>query len=272
MEEVAVKALERTHPEYQEYLLFLQNEAKFAAVFQHPSIVRVLGLEEDERGVRLSMELMKGGSLHDLITSGNRIDEVNLLKIGLQVANALAIAYEKSVIHRDIKPANILFTASQEAKLADFGLAQSIIPDEREQSHLALERHIMATPDYVSPEILNGEQGDFQSDIYALGGTLFHAFIGKAPFSTDGLSTEELIVIKRSSPMITSSTTQLHPSTVALINQMLSPDKARRFASYKDLIIAFRVTLNHLERKTLIPAPAAKQSGRLTGIFQQGKK
>lgn len=271
-EEIALKVLERSHLDYNESLHFLHNEAEFAKIVKDQSIVRVLRLEEDERGARLEMELMRGGSLHDLICSGGKIDEKELLKIGFQIGHALSVAFDKGIIHRDIKPANILFNQAREAKLADFGLARSITPGST-VTPIEIEPHIMATPDYVSVEILAGHAGDFRSDIYALGGSLYHGVTGRPPFVTDGLLAAELISIKQNFPPMSSTTEDLHSATTALINRMLDPDPQRRFSSYNELKIAFEVALNHLERvKVKAAKPQKQERDLIKGFFSKFQK
>lgn len=279
-QEVAVKVLENLHPDYNESLQFLRNELAFSEIVQDDSIVKVLGLEEDAQGARLQMELMRGGSLHDLIYSGGKIDEKQLLQIGYQIGNALSLAYEKGIIHRDIKPANILFTESRVAKLADFGLARSITPGST-ITPIKIDQQIMATPDYVSLEILTGHQGDFRSDIYALGGSLYHGVTGRPPFETNGLTTAELISVKQNFALMSSKTEHLHSATTALINRMLDPDPLRRFSSYTEMKIAFRVALNHIERmKVRVTQPEMQKpkkgevdpSKGFFGMFQKDKK
>ena len=239
--EFALKVLERHHPDYEEHLLFLKNEELFARLVDHPRVVKVIGIEEDDDGARLLMEVMEGGSLHDQMVSGARPGEVRLLETGLEIMKALSAAYAKGIIHRDLKPANILFNSSGGAKLGDFGLARSMTTE------VQIEPHLMATPDYIAPEILAGEPGDFRSDLYGLGGTLYHALTGQPPYRTVGCSTEELLNLKKTPVNLTVVPWNLHPKTVMLVNRMMEPDPEARFSSYEELEETFRLTLDHLE-------------------------
>jgi serine/threonine protein kinase len=251
--DIALKILEKTAADYAENLLLLKNEAKFAQLVAHPRVVKVFSLEEDINGARMIMEFMAGGSLHDVIASEEKRSERECLETGLEILKALAAAYDKGIIHCDLKPANILFSSSGGAKLGDFGLAQSLTRVR------LLKPHLMATPDYVAPEVLAGEQGNFRSDIYGLGGSLYHAITGHPPHLTEGKSFEELRRLKRHPVKLSSMQWNLHPETCSLITRMLEYDQAKRFVSYPDLESAFRRALDNLDR---LPRAVSQGGGR----------
>ena len=268
--EVALKVLEITQPDYSENLFFLRNEAKHAALIGHPRVVKVMALEEEEGGACLAMEIMKGGSLHDRIVSGSSLDEQWILESGLEILKALSAAYAKKVIHRDLKPANILFSGSGGAKLADFGLARSLAAVEEGESESAIEHHLMATPDYVAPELLEGEVGDCRSDLYGLGGCLYHAITCEPPYRTEEKSLEELRELKRRPIQLSFKKWNLLPETSSLVNRMLAPDPRDRFASYDELEKAFRQALDRLESLRKNPSQCnGGVSGWLSGIFHR---
>ena len=260
-DEFALKVLERSRPDYEEHLLFLKNEKLFARLVDHPRVVKVIGLEEDGEGSRLLMAVMEGGSLHDLMVSGVKLGEARLLETGLEILKALSAAHAKGIIHRDLKPANILFNSSGGAKLGDFGLARSLITEVRDEPHL------MVTPDYIAPEILAGEPGDFRSDLYGLGGTLYHALTCQPPYRTDGCSTEELLHLKKTPVKLTCAPYDLHPRTTILINRMMEPDPEARFFSYDELEEVFRLTLDHLEHPHRVSRGRRRKGGGTLGRF-----
>jgi len=268
-EEVALKILEKSHPDYEEHLLLFRNESKFAALIQHPRVVPVIALEEDEHGVCLVMEIMEGGSLHDQIESGEKPSERRVLETGLEILKALSAAYAKGIIHRDLKPANILYSPSGGAKLGDFGLAQNLKSPEEVTLVAPFEAHLMATPDYVAPEILAGENGDFRSDLYGLGGSLYHALTGEPPYATDGKSLKELHQLKTVPVKLSCKKYHLLPETAALVNRMLKPQPEKRFASYEELQSAFLWALDQLE---LSQKKAARSHNPLTWIASLLKK
>ena len=240
-EQIALKVLEREHPGYEEQFVHLRNEATLASLIDHPRVVKVLFLEEDGEGARLGMEWMRGGSLHDLIVSQRLLGEAEALSIILQVLKGLAAAHEKGIVHRDLKPANILLGSSGGAKLGDFGLALSTT------SKPVPHGQLLATPDYVSPEILGGFRGDFVSDLYSLGGCLFHAVTGEAPYRTEGLPLDRLRLIKAAAVSVPSG--RLYRETKMLLEKILAPDPAKRFRSAAELESAMIPIIENLERR-----------------------
>lgn len=239
LEIVALKVLESKDPEYQENLPLLRNEATLARLVDHQGVVRVFDLEEDDSGARLVMEFMDGGSLHERIISSDStntsLDETAVLKIALEILGVLAATQSQGIVHRDLKPANILFDAEGRAKLADFGLARSSAVEPVAQSHL------LATPDYVAPEVLSGSPGDFRSDLYGLGCCLFHALALVPPYPTDGRRVEELISLKQQP--IPLSRIPASPAMSGLLERMTDPDPEKRFASITEAEIAAREIL-----------------------------
>lgn len=238
--QVALKVLEPEIPDYGEHLALLRNEAECSGRIRSSKVVRTLGFEEDAEGARIAMELMPGGSLHDMIVAKRTLDEERVLSTGLNILQALEAAYDQRILHRDLKPANILFDAKGGAKLSDFGLAGSIPRKKRGAQDLH------ATPDYVAPEVLAGSAWDFRSDLYGLGGCLFHGLTGYPPYATEGLGLEQLRAVKSRPVKIPPMRTDVSPITLALVNRMMEPDPDRRFKSHREMRAAFLKARNNL--------------------------
>src|SRR5207248_4534759 len=129
----------------------------------------VFSFGQDHGLFDIAMELVDKGSLDDLMNLQGRVAEAQVMEVGVQIADGLNAAHQRGLIHRDVKPGNILFADAHSAKIVDFGLALLM-------EHEAEARgEVWGTPYYVAPEKLNHEPEDFRSDIYSLGGTLFHA-------------------------------------------------------------------------------------------------
>lgn len=236
--EIALKVLEKNNTDYGDHLSLLRNEASSAALVDHPRIVRVFLIEEDEEGARLGMEWMKGGSLHDLIVEKGSLGEEEALRIILQVLKGLSATHALGIIHRDLKPANILLTESGGAKLGDFGLALST------RSKPVAQEQLLATPDYVAPEMLAGFRGDFSSDLYSLGGCLHHALFGTPPYPTEGVSVERLREMKAARVRFPKD--RCRRETTALLERLLDPDPSRRFHSSEELERALLDSIHRL--------------------------
>ena len=182
--QVAIKVLMYSRTLEDVYREFFQNEAEIIAALEHPCIVPIYDFGWHGQQPYIVMRYMAGGSLQDRINTG----EVKMTEMGhilKRVSDALDAAHAKGIIHRDIKPSNILFDASGEAFLSDFGIAtsKSFKDDDGEW--------LVGTPAYMSPEQVQGKLVDGRSDVYALGVTLYRLLAGQLPFS--GSSTTALI-------------------------------------------------------------------------------
>ena len=228
---VALKLLRKEFSADQEYIEKLETEAKITASVRHPHVVEVFSFGCDHGTYYIAMELVDKGSLDDLMNLQGRIAEVQVLEIGMQVAQGLRAAYSAGLIHRDVKPGNILFADAHTAKIVDFGLAMPL-----EQAKESGEDEIWGTPYYVAPEKLNHEPEDFRSDIYSLGGTLFHALAGRPPFEAENASLVALKHLKSQAVSLQAFAPDISSPTAYVINRTLAKDPEDRYQSYDELV------------------------------------
>ena len=228
---VALKLLRKEFSADQEYIEKLETEAKITASVRHPFVVEVFSFGCDQGIYYIAMELVDKGSLDDLMGLQGRIAEVQVLEIGMQVALGLRAAYVAGLIHRDVKPGNILFADAHTAKIVDFGLAMPL-----EQAKESGEQEIWGTPYYVAPEKLNHEPEDFRSDIYSLGGTLFHALAGRPPFEAENASLVALKHLKSQAVSLQAFAPDISSPTAYVINRTLAKDPEDRYQSYDELV------------------------------------
>ena len=227
---VALKLLRKEYSEDADYIAKLETEAQITASVSHPFVVKVFSFGCAQGVYYIAMELVDKGSLDDLMTLQGRIAEVQVLEIGLQVAQGLRAAYRVGLIHRDVKPGNILFADAHTAKIVDFGLA---LPLEKAKEG---EEEIWGTPYYVAPEKLNHEPEDFRSDIYSLGGTLFHAVAGRPPFEAENASLVALKHLKSQVVSLQAFAPDVSSPTSYVINRTLARNPEERYQSYDELI------------------------------------
>jgi serine/threonine protein kinase len=227
---LALKLLRKEFSSDAEYIEKLETEAKITASVTHPNVVEVFSFGSDQGVYYIAMELVDKGSLDDLMTLQQRIAEAQVLQIGSQVAQGLRAAYQAGLIHRDVKPGNILFADAHTAKIVDFGLA---MPLEQAQEG---EEDIWGTPYYVAPEKLNHEPEDFRSDIYSLGGTLFHALAGRPPFEAENASLVALKHLKSQVVSLQAFAPDISSPTAYVINRTLAKNPDDRYQSYDELI------------------------------------
>lgn len=228
---VAIKVMLRSVAADRVFFEQFKREARAAAALSHPNIVQVFSLDEDKGQSYIVMELLSGGRLDHLIFSKKQLEEALVLKIGLEVAEGLMAANGVGLIHDDIKPENILFDAKGTAKVVDFGLARF-----RGKGPQAGANEIWGTPYYIAPEKVLRKTPDFRSDIYSLGGTLFHALTGRPPFEGETAVDVVKARIHGAAPDVRTFRPEVRPGLAALVASMLEREPEKRPASYSVLI------------------------------------
>lgn len=180
--EVAIKFLppELIHSDPQFRLRF-EREAKIIAKLEHPSIVPVYDVGEENNQPYFVMRYMSGRSLSERI-KGHTFTIQEAVKIIEQIASGLDEAHSKGIVHRDLKPANILFTDKNVPLISDFGIAKF---SQGDNTGNMTGSAIIGTPAYMAPEQASGENIDGRADIYALGVILYEMVTGKQPYTAD---------------------------------------------------------------------------------------
>jgi serine/threonine protein kinase len=227
---VALKLLRKDRSADGKLVEQLETEASITAAMNDPHVVRVYGTGRDRGRFFIAMELVDKGSLDDLIKLQGRVAESQVLEVGIQMARGLKAAQQHGLIHRDVKPGNVLFGEGRTAKLVDFGLA--VFQSEEEK----VRGEIWGTPYYVAPEKLDNQPEDFRSDMYSLGGTLFHALAGRPPFEAENASLVALKHLKSQAVSLQAFAPWVSSATAHIINRTLHKNPAQRFQTYDELI------------------------------------
>lgn len=176
---VAIKVLSPELARDTAFLERFKREARIIASLRHPHIVPVYDLQWEQEPIYIVMDYIEGGSLKDRL--GKPLDLNFLLRVVIEVADALCYAHQEGIVHRDVKPGNILLDKRERAYLSDFGLAKQLMVD----SELTQKGTLMGTLDYMAPEQARGLEVDARSDIYALGATLYEMATGCIPFEAE---------------------------------------------------------------------------------------
>jgi serine/threonine-protein kinase len=234
--QVAIKVLSDQLSGNHAYVERFYREAKSGALLDHPNIVRCITAGQDPESGKhyLVLEFVDGPSAHTLLDRNGRLSVGDAVHLVLDIARGLEHAHSRNVVHRDIKPDNILITQSGVAKLADLGLAKRL----DEVSNLTGVQVGFGTLDYIPYEqAVNAKQADVRSDIYALGGTLYHLLTGEVPFPAKNYL--EVAEKKLLGDFVPASA--LNPEVPAVLDRilakMLAPDPRKRFQVVSELIV-----------------------------------
>jgi len=243
--EVAIKVLDQMPNDPEEarrQLKFFQNEASLAGKLRHPHIVSIYdaGIDKkDGKDLRyLVMELVEGTSLQPHCEPGKLLPVSRAVQIAYKCCKALDYANGVGVVHRDIKPANIMVRPDFDIKVADFGAAQLARSDTTQVAGVG-------SPAYMSPEqIRGGEEIDFRSDMFSLGGVLYHALTGARPFGgpTAFALMEEILSKDPEAPSAVRRDVPAALDDVLL--RALGKSRDERYASWEDFARALEPMLS----------------------------
>src|SRR5262245_38076897 len=162
-------------------------EARATSALNHPNICTIHDIGEDDGHPFIVMEWMKGQTLHDRISAGP-LKILQIVDIGIEVADALDAAHTQGIVHRDIKPANIFLTERGHVKVMDFGLAKLMSGTDTEETGEQVVESLtspgitLGTASYMSPEQSAGDKLDGRSDLFSLGVVLYECATGRRPF------------------------------------------------------------------------------------------
>jgi serine/threonine protein kinase/Tfp pilus assembly protein PilF len=179
-EEVAIKLLKPEIAFDESTIVRFRNELRLSRKIAHKNVCKMYHLAKEGETLYITMECVSGEDLKSLIKKEGKIPEEKALSIAKQICSGLAEAHELGVVHRDLKPQNIMIDRKGRAKIMDFGIARS-----KEAGGVTTKGMIIGTPDYISPEQIEGEDVDKRSDIYSFGVLLYEMVTGRVPFRGD---------------------------------------------------------------------------------------
>ena len=243
--EVALKVLPQEVTSSQERLERFQREAEALAALDHPNIVTIHTVEE-AGGVRfLTMQLVEGEQLSEVIPEGG-MPLARIFDIAIPLADALTTAHDQGIVHRDLKPANIMVSDDGRVRVLDFGLAklreqaagvagQSELPTVGEAAPLTEEGRILGTMPYMSPEQLEGKDVDSRSDIFSLGAVVYEMATGERPFRGDTPVSLISSIVKDEPRSVDAVRADLPHHLGRIVRRCLEKDRERRFQRVKEI-------------------------------------
>ena len=251
--DVALKVLPPEMATDPDRLKRFQREARAVAALNHPHIVTIHSVEEAEGRHFLTMELVEGVALSQLIPrEGLPLDQ--LLELAISLADALAAAHEKGIVHRDLKPANIMVDNRGSAKILDFGLAKVggttdgiDQPGLQQRATFDISSEIqtqvgavMGTLPYMSPEQVQGRPIGPRSDLFSLGAVLYEMTAGQPPFPGDGSTTLISSILEISPRPVTQLRADVPLGLEKILEKCLAKDPRDRYTSARELLEAIQ--------------------------------
>jgi serine/threonine-protein kinase len=217
------------------------KEAEIAGQLSHPSIVAIYDAGEDYDLTYLAMEFLKGEDLRQHCKKGSLLPMREVLNIVSEVALALDYAHKQGVIHRDIKPGNIMLLQNGKVKVTDFGIAKAVSTTQTKSGV------VLGTPNYMSPEQINGQDIDGRSDIFSLGVVLFELLTGQVPFYGKNMTNLLYKITQVKHPSIREINPKIPKVCEQIINKALEKDPAARFQEGTDLAKYLRATIKKMD-------------------------
>ncbi len=235
---VAIKVMLRSLGDAPEFLESFRREAQAAAKLNHPNIAQIYSFGQEKGQPYIVMELVGGQHFDEMIAGPKPLDQALVMKIGMDIADGLQLAAASNLIHGDIKPENILLDERNTAKLLDFGIASTPNTQTTE---------IWGTPYYIAPEKLKRQRVDFRSDIYCLGGTLYHALTQHPPFEGKDAIAVVKARLKRPPVPMRTFRSDIDPEVEDIIDRMLQIEPAMRYPTYGSLLSDMRRYLRRVQ-------------------------
>jgi serine/threonine protein kinase/tetratricopeptide (TPR) repeat protein len=235
-EEVALKLIKPEIAADKRTAERFRNELKVARKIRHKNVCGMYDFHEEGKTLFLTMEYVRGEDLKSLIHRTKTLSVGTALAVARQIAEGLGEAHKLGITHRDLKPGNVMIDKDGQAKVMDFGIARSL-----HGGGITGEGAIIGTPEYMSPEQVEGKPADPRADIYALGIILFEMVTGRVPFEGD---TAFSIANKHKSeppPVPKKLVPQIPEGLNKLILKCLEKDKDKRYQTAEELIVDIEV-------------------------------
>ena len=276
---VAIKFLNEEFSRDSDKLKRFIQEAKAASALNHPNILTIYEIGEADGKNYIATELIDGKTLREHLSLTEPMPLNTVLKITIQVSEALAAAHKSGIIHRDIKPENIMIRNDGYAKVVDFGLAklseraiwsESASGDETLVQIDTTPGLIMGTVSYMSPEQARGKEVDIRTDIFSLGVVLYELLTLRRPFTGETNSHALVAILEHAPPPMSASRFEVPVELERITMQLLEKNADSRYQTASDLIADLKLLRKRLEFEAELERTTApdKPADTPTRIFK----
>lgn len=241
--EVAVKVLRGDLANDEKFVKRFQREAKAASSLNHPNIVEMCDVGEDDGNYFIVMEYVNGKTLKNLIKKRGALSLSETIDIMLQLTSGIACAHDSYIIHRDIKPQNVMILEDGRVKITDFGIAVALNSTELTQTN-----SVMGSVHYLPPEQANGSGATVKSDIYSLGILMYELLTGKLPFKGDNAVEIAIKQMKDRLPSIIAQNPNVPQSVENVVLRACAKNPENRYESVREMHEDLKTVLSESRR------------------------
>ena len=242
-EEVAVKVLRTNYQTDPIAVARFQREARAMADLDHPHIVRITDIGEEDGQQYLAMEYVAGLDLKRYIKEHYPLSNEEAVRIMGQILLAMRLAHARGIVHRDLKPQNILLTPDGTAKVTDFGIAVAFA-----ETSLTQPNSMLGSVHYLSPEQARGSKATFQSDIYAMGIIFYEMLTGHIPYDGDSAVTIALQHFQKPLPSVIAENPSVPQALENVVIKATAKKLSDRYQSVSEMYVDLSTSLSYNRR------------------------
>lgn len=246
--DVAIKFLHASLCEDEEYRARFLREARASGGLSHPNIVTVHDVGEIDGRPYMAMELLDGESLADVLEPGKPLPIRDVVVMSIQLARALDYSHKRGIVHRDIKPGNIARSkGTLDIKVMDFGIAHMESSKGEQRTRVG---DVLGTPQYMSPEQINGEKIDGRADLFSVGIVMYQMLTGQRPFTGDSVVNLALKIAKEEPTPLNKLRPNIPASLRRVVDRCLAKAPDDRFPSGAELADALTRVLAEIDEES----------------------